>query len=83
MSAHKPQPAVAEKPKNYGWMAEYVDEHSLLTAARKVRDSGYTKTDAFTPFPVHGIDEALGRDAKENEEWIEGASLQSETASLG
>ncbi len=41
-------------------MAEYADEHDLLVAARKVRDSGYTKTDAFTPFPVHGIDEALG-----------------------
>jgi mono/diheme cytochrome c family protein len=41
-------------------MAEYVDEASLLSASRKVRDSGYTKTDAFTPFPVHGIDEALG-----------------------
>ncbi len=60
MSAHKLQPTVVEKPKNYGWMAEYVDEHSLLTASRKVRDSGYTKTDAYTPFPVHGIDEALG-----------------------
>ncbi len=60
MSAHKPQPAVAAKLKNFGWMAEYVDEHSLLVAARKVRDSGYTKTDAYTPFPVHGIDEAIG-----------------------
>jgi mono/diheme cytochrome c family protein len=47
-------------PKAFGWMAEYQDEQSLLVAARKVRDSGYTKTDAFTPFPVHGIDEALG-----------------------
>ncbi|MDZ4847734.1 MAG: quinol:electron acceptor oxidoreductase subunit ActD [Pirellulaceae bacterium] len=60
MSAKKTQPAVAEKPKSYGWMSEYVDEHSLLAASRKVRDSGYTKTDAYTPFPVHGIDEALG-----------------------
>lgn len=41
-------------------MAEFSDEHRLLEAARKVRDSGYTNTDAFTPFPVHGIDEALG-----------------------
>ncbi|MEQ1825928.1 MAG: quinol:electron acceptor oxidoreductase subunit ActD [Pirellula sp.] len=47
-------------PKAFGWMAEYADEQVLLVAARKVRDSGYTKTDAFTPFPVHGIDEALG-----------------------
>lgn len=41
-------------------MAEYSDEHELLEACRKVRDSGYTRTDAFAPFPVHGIDEALG-----------------------
>ncbi len=41
-------------------MAEYTDENALLVASRKVRDSGYTKTDAYTPFPVHGIDEALG-----------------------
>ncbi len=61
MSEHKPRKSAEMKmPKAFGWMAEYQDEHSLLVAARKVRDSGYTKTDAFTPFPVHGIDEALG-----------------------
>ena len=59
MSEKKPQTAPA-KPKSFGWMAEYVDEHSLLVASRKVRDSGYTKTDAYTPYPVHGIDDALG-----------------------
>lgn len=47
-------------PKAYGWMAEFDNEHDLLHAAEKVRDAGYTKTDAFTPFPVHGIDHALG-----------------------
>lgn len=47
-------------PRSFGWMAEYADEHQLLDACRKVRDSGYTRTDAFAPFPVHGIDEALG-----------------------
>jgi mono/diheme cytochrome c family protein len=41
-------------------VAEYADDNKLLEAARKVRDSGYSRTDAFTPFPVHGIDEALG-----------------------
>jgi len=41
-------------------MAEFTNEHDLLHAAEKVRDAGYTKTDAFTPFPVHGIDHALG-----------------------
>ena len=61
MSDHKPKNSTGTKaPKAFGWMAEYPDEHQLLDAARKVRDSGYTDTDAFTPFPVHGIDEALG-----------------------
>jgi len=61
MSEHKPRKTIEKKvPKAFGWMAEYEDENRLLVAARKVRDSGYTKTDAFTPFPVHGIDEALG-----------------------
>ena len=33
---------------------------TLLAASRRIRDAGYKKIDAFTPFPVHGIDEALG-----------------------
>ncbi len=59
MSDHKPEKKV-KPPQAFGWMAEYDDEHKFLDAARKIRDSGYTKTDAFAPFPVHGIDEALG-----------------------
>ena len=59
MSDHKPEKK-AKPPRAFGWVAEYADDNKLLEAARKVRDSGYTRTDAFTPFPVHGIDEALG-----------------------
>lgn len=44
----------------HGIVAEYESVDSLLNACRRVRDAGYKKTDAFTPFPVHGIDEALG-----------------------
>ena len=47
-------------PRSFGWMAEYEDDAQLLDACRKVRDAGYTRTDAFAPFPVHHIDEALG-----------------------
>jgi mono/diheme cytochrome c family protein len=60
MSDHKKPEKKSKPPQALGWMAEYADENQLLDAARKVRDSGYTRTDAFTPFPVHGIDEALG-----------------------
>lgn len=59
MSHSKPEKKPSP-PKTFGWMAEYEDENKLLDAARTVRDSGYSRTDAFTPFPVHGIDEALG-----------------------
>jgi mono/diheme cytochrome c family protein len=60
MSAEHKKTVSVEPPRKFGWIAEYGDEHQLLEAARKVRESGYTKIDAFTPYPVHGIDEALG-----------------------
>lgn len=41
-------------------MAEFDTPTQLVDAARKMRDAGYVKTDAFTPFPLHEIDEALG-----------------------
>ena len=44
----------------YGLLAEYDTPTELVDAAREVRDAGYTKTDAFSPFPLHEIDEALG-----------------------
>lgn len=44
----------------YGIMAEFDTATELVDAAREVRDAGFTKTDAFSPFPLHEIDEALG-----------------------
>ena len=41
-------------------MAEFDTPTQLVDAARKVRNAGYKKTDAFSPFPLHEIDEALG-----------------------
>lgn len=38
----------------------WLDEHRFVDAARKVRESGFKKFDAITPFPVHGLDEAAG-----------------------
>ena len=44
----------------YGIMAEFDTPTQLVDAARTMREAGYTKTDAFSPFPLHEIDEALG-----------------------
>ncbi len=44
----------------YGIMAEFDTPTEVVDAARKVREAGYTKTDAFSPFPIHEMDEALG-----------------------
>ncbi len=46
--------------KVYAVMGEFSDPHELVHAGRKIREMGYTKLDAMTPFPVHGIDDALG-----------------------
>jgi hypothetical protein len=46
--------------KVYAVMGEFSDPHDLVHAGKKIREMGYTKLDAMTPFPVHGIDDALG-----------------------
>ncbi|HMN69040.1 MAG TPA: DUF3341 domain-containing protein [Bdellovibrionales bacterium] len=38
----------------------WLDEHKLVEAARRTRASGYTKFEAISPFPLHGIDDAMG-----------------------
>jgi hypothetical protein len=46
--------------KLYGVMGEFSEPHDLVEAGRKIRQMGYTKLDAMSPFPVHGIDDAIG-----------------------
>ncbi len=41
-------------------IGEFDDPHDLVHAGRKIREMGYTKLDAMSPFPVHGIDDAIG-----------------------
>ncbi len=48
------------KENIYGLLAEFDTPTELVNAANKIREAGYKKTDAFSPFPLHEIDEALG-----------------------
>jgi hypothetical protein len=44
----------------FGLLAEFDSVDQLLAAANQVREQGFRKADAYTPFPVHGLSEALG-----------------------
>lgn len=44
----------------YGMIAEFRTAADILHAAEKVRDAGYRRWDVYTPFPVHGMDRAMG-----------------------
>ena len=46
--------------KLYGILAEFDAVDPFLGAARKVRDAGYSRWDTFSPFPVHGMNDAMG-----------------------
>jgi hypothetical protein len=53
-------PKAPKEPGVYGVVAEFASPRDILHAAHAVREAGFTKLDAFTPFPVHGLDTALG-----------------------
>ncbi len=51
-------PTTAVKP--YGLGAEFPDAASLFSAAEAIRDAGFKRWDVFSPFPIHGMDDAMG-----------------------
>ena len=51
---HQP---VTERP--WGLMAQFDSATAIVEAARRARDAGFTKLDAYSPYPIHQLDEAL------------------------
>lgn len=49
-----------EKSGEYGTLGEFGSPEALMHACAKVRDQGFSKWDAHTPFPIHGLDKAMG-----------------------
>ncbi|HSI36653.1 MAG TPA: DUF3341 domain-containing protein [Tepidisphaeraceae bacterium] len=49
-----------ETPELIGLLAEFNDVDSVARAARTVRRAGFTRWDVHSPFPIHGIDYAMG-----------------------
>ena len=48
------------RPEIYGLMAEFDNPEDLLEAARRTHAAGYRQMDAYSPFPVEGVAEAIG-----------------------
>ena len=44
----------------YGVIAEFTSPVDLASAAEAAREAGYTEMDAFSPYPIHGLHEAVG-----------------------
>ena len=44
----------------FGLLVEFEEPGPLVEACRKVRDEGFERWDAYTPFPIHGMDRAMG-----------------------
>ncbi len=49
-----------KKHNVYGLMAEFEDANSLVEAARNAHEEGYRKMDAYSPFPIEALSEAIG-----------------------
>lgn len=60
-SDHNPQPhKQVDLDAEYGLLAEFPDVDSVTAAAVAVREAGYRYFDVHSPFPLHGIDKAIG-----------------------
>lgn len=51
---------MSDRRKTVGAVGLYDTPEDLLRAAEAVRDAGYRKWDCHTPYPVHGLDRAMG-----------------------
>jgi ActD protein len=55
-------PTAAEEKALYGLMAEFEEHDQLLEAAKRAYAAGYREMDAYSPFPIEGLAEALGHE---------------------
>ena len=49
-----------ERGRMWGMLAEFETPDDLLQAARRATEVGYRRMDAYTPFPIHGLSDAMG-----------------------
>jgi Alternative complex III, ActD subunit len=47
-------------PENFGLLAEFETVDAVVSAARRTYEAGYRKIDAYSPFPIEELSEAIG-----------------------
>src|SRR5207302_404325 len=52
--------SMAERPRIYGLLAEFDNPTALIQAVQAARREGYVRMDAYTPYPIEELTEALG-----------------------
>src|SRR5258708_18006470 len=57
--------------KVYAMAAEYPSAAALYEAAKHIRAAGFKRLDVYSPFPIHGMDEAMGL----GKSWLSGGVL--------
>lgn len=60
MSHNGHQDGATRPTRLAGYLVEFETPGELIAACQKVRDAGYSRWDAHSPFPVHGLDRAMG-----------------------
>ena len=58
MAHEKVKKVVEEKP--YGIIGQFSTPKAVYHAAEKFRDAGFKKFEVYSPFPIHGMDDAMG-----------------------
>jgi hypothetical protein len=51
---------MADVKREIGVLAEYDTPRAIFYACEQIRDAGFRRFDSYTPFPVHGLDKAMG-----------------------
>ena len=74
---------MADDTHLYGLMAEFTSSDALVSAAERVHQEGYTRIDALTPMPVHGLAEAMGYDDRRIQKMILAGGLTGTVFGLG
>lgn len=60
MAASKSSTQASSRAMTYGMLAVFSKPADAMHAAEQVRDAGFRRWDVFTPYPVHGMDRAMG-----------------------